>query len=106
MQYYSFLARPKPETAAAQEYGGAYVNCWINRDDPDVAESEARAYIEDGDWSIQAKEEDFVVRTDDDMEDGGIPFKDGDEHYYREAQEHGACYVFHTWPVGTDEDDV
>ena len=55
--------RPKPETAAAQEYGGAYVNCWINRDDPDFAETEARAHIEGGEWSIQAKEACYVFHT-------------------------------------------
>ncbi|HLF83972.1 MAG TPA: hypothetical protein VI837_07360 [Blastocatellia bacterium] len=105
MRYYCFVAKPKPESAVAQEYGGAYVNCWVSGDDPELAESEARAHIDASGWRIEAKEEDFVVCTNDDIDDEAIPFKKGAEQYYKAAQEDGACYVFHTWPLGTDEAD-
>ena len=61
MRYFTFVARPKPDSAAALELGGAYVNCWMDRDNPDVSEREARADIEDSGWSIEVKEEELTT---------------------------------------------
>ena len=45
MFYFRFEARPKDTDQHAIEAGGAFINCWIQGDTPEEAESYARGAI-------------------------------------------------------------
>jgi hypothetical protein len=99
MYFFAFRSRPKPENENKGKHGGAYINCWIDQHSREEAEEIARQYIGDSGWIVEAKEEDRSTYEEDYAES-----KDGLE-YYQKAQKEGSCFVFHTWPIGLDENE-
>ena len=61
MFYFRFEARPKASSATRSHAGGAMINCWIESDTREEAESYARGSIADQDWEISRLEEAGVV---------------------------------------------
>ena len=77
------------------------VNCWINTDDPDVADRMARAAVERNGWS--------VIKTDHAGPHARAQESEGGVRYFDEAVAEGESCVFHTWPrislVEPDDND-
>lgn len=99
MYFFTFLSQPKPGNDSYSQYGGAYVNCWINSEKQEEAEEIARQCIDGFGWTVEAKEEDHVIYEED--------YADSEEglECYRKAEREGSCFVFHTYPLGPHEDD-
>lgn len=100
MWFFNIEATPKPDTEQAGKLGGAYINCWINSQLQDGAELLAKFYIEEAGWTPKQIEDSVWVEKED--------YTDGAENlkYYLEAEEEGASFVFHHWPVnGEDEEE-
>jgi hypothetical protein len=93
MFYFRFEARPKNTSEHAGKADGAFVNCWIQRDTPEEAESYARGAIADQDWSITGLEDSRSVTRDTQPSDS--------LHYFEQAELDGEVFVFHTWGDGT-----
>lgn len=97
--FFTFLAVPTPE-AQETDKGGAYVNCWIQGDDPDVAEERATDLIFEYGWAVESLEsQDVVTREDyaDDEESRG---------FYDQALVENEVLVFTMWPRGEEEEPV
>ena len=99
MYFFNIQATPKPGTEKAEEVGGAYVDCWINFVLQDGAELLARYYIEQSGWIPGEKEDERWVEAEDYEDEPQLL------QYYQEAEEDGACFVYHTWPVDGEDDD-
>jgi hypothetical protein len=56
MFYFRFEARPKNTSLESAKVGGAMINCWIERETREEAESYARGSIADEDWLITGLE--------------------------------------------------
>ena len=90
MVYLVFEAMPDQETATRENVAGAYVNCWVDTDDPVDAQGRARSRIADEGWTIVGLEECRVVDT---ARYAGTPtFR-----YIEEAFERGVSLVYHYW---------
>jgi hypothetical protein len=76
---------------AFEKYGGSYVNCWIRADSPEEAGRIADRDIEDDGWLIEGVRKPMQIET--------TP-SESTAKYFIQAEQDGACYVFHTWPVG------
>ena len=98
MYFFTFEAVPRHDSTPANEAGGAYVNCWVRAGSWIEAELKARADIGHSGWLISRKDDqEWVVAADYDDRPDLL-------EYYRSAVKDGACYVYHTWPLGLDEE--
>jgi hypothetical protein len=90
--YLCFEVTPKPDSPHAQRWGGAFVNCWIDRASFQKAERVARRHIEKQGWSMSKLDEarEIIVGEYDDE----APGKD----YFEQALVDGEVFVFYTWP--------
>ena len=93
--YFRFQAHPKATSGKAADTGGAFINCWIQRDTAEEAESYARGAIADEDWAISRLEESFAV-TRETQDPPAL-------RYFAQAEIDGEVFVFHTWPVGAQD---
>jgi hypothetical protein len=93
---FQFEARPKATRPNANEVGGAMINCWIQRDTLEEAESYARGSIADEDWTILRKEEGFLVTRDTQDPEG--------MRYFKQAEIDKEVFIFHTWPLNAPDD--
>jgi hypothetical protein len=93
---FQFEARPKATHSHANQVGGAMVNCWIQRDTLEEAESYARGSIADEDWTILRKEEGFLVTRETQDPEG--------MRYFEQAEIDKEVFVFHTWPLNAPDD--
>jgi hypothetical protein len=91
---------PSLGSANLETAGGAYVNCWVEASSEREARGQTSAAIEESGWTILAIEEQCREVTDGECAEGD----EGLEHY-RQAVMDGECYVFHQWPVETQEGD-
>jgi hypothetical protein len=95
--FFTFLATPTPE-AKEQEAGGAFVNCWIQSDDPDEAEERATDLIYDYGWTVDSLENEALVTGDDYLDD------EENRPFYEQALAEDEVLVFHLWPRTGDEE--
>jgi hypothetical protein len=95
--YFLIRARPTPECSEFMEIGGAYVCCWVAHKDLAIAEQIARDAIAEESWNVETVEESFPVSRD---------RYEGDEslEYFERALRDGHALVFHTWPMGCEDD--
>jgi hypothetical protein len=91
--YFRFFGRPKESNTEAADKGGAYINCWINRESQEEAESYARGSIADEDWTIVNLEEAFEASGEDYAQD-----EEG-MAYFKQAEVDDEVFVFHTYPI-------
>ncbi len=98
MYFFNITATPKPGDERNADVEGAYVNCWVNFQLQDGAELLARFYIEEAGWVPGEIEDVSWVEEED--------YRDRPEfmQYFREAEQDGASFVFHSWFAGEDED--
>lgn len=92
-------AIPKPTSPHFEEVGGAYVQCWIDFIQEQGAEHLARYYLEEEGWQpLHVEEVHFLGREDIEDDSDSLP-------YFLEAKQDGLSLVFHTWPIGAEEDE-
>lgn len=98
-------ARPAPESEDAAEFGGAFVNCWVDVDDLRTAERRAVDLIREHGWQPYRFDEwQLVSRATyvDRKPEGGE-----DEVDYREvldeAFEAGVSCIFHQWSADAED---
>jgi len=96
MFYLRFEARPKNTSEHAEKAAGAFVNCWIQRNTPEEAETYARGAIADQDWSITRLEESRSVTRETQLADS--------LQYFEQAELDGEVFVFHTWSTAAHDD--
>jgi hypothetical protein len=76
------------------QYGGAYINCWINVDKHPEAESFARKIIDEEGWIVEGVEESYPI-TLEDYSDNHSP--EGMQSI-KDAIKNGSSFTFHTFP--------
>lgn len=66
MYYIMFEAKPLPDNAESKDYGGVYINWWINSEDSNFAMNRAKNYITNEEWEM-TKVEDCLLLIVKDM---------------------------------------
>ena len=94
--HFTLHAVPKDPTP---ERAGAYVSCWIDFQLRDGAELLARHYLEKDGWT-PGKLEGEARWCEEEHYAGTAELQ-----YFREAEEFGACFVYHSYPLEDDESD-
>ena len=93
MFFFTFHCIPYPGTSDAAEYGGAYINVWINEDDSSIAKGFAEKKIQETDWIILGELEAKEL-------DSGFFSNDSKAHeYYQQALIDKWVIVMHTYPL-------
>ncbi len=91
MYFFSFHSIPiKPEDKL--EFGGAYVNCWIQDSSIHDAEERARTAIEENEWSITDQDNESYETTRDHW------INDDQLEYYDQALIDREVWVFNIYP--------
>ena len=99
MFFFQFEVRPKQTHPKRTEYGGAMVNCWIQRDTQSQAEAVARGWIGGEDWRIVSVEQASLITRETQLAAG--------MQYFEQAEIDGEVFVFFTSPAGAiDESDT
>lgn len=88
-----FHATPAKDKQKSLDVDGAYINCWIEAVDSNVAETIAKVKIEELQWKILKLEEAYEI-SDKDYEDKSEGFD-----YYQQALIDKEVYVIHTYPA-------
>jgi hypothetical protein len=96
--YFMYEAEPEPGTSAAEEHGGGFVNCWIDRPTMGEAEAVAIAMIGEYGWRVVACEE--VEEVDREY------YADNPEglRYFEQAVIDSEVLVFHVYPIDAPEE--
>lgn len=94
-------AVPDSGSDAYGEIGGTYVVCYLPVSSAEIALREATEYLTSEKWVVLQVEEAPAEILE---EQESISREERD--HCREAREAGGCYIFHTYPVGPDEDDT
>ncbi len=92
MQRLIVSAVQNPAFTFDEEYGGAFVNCWIKDQTESGAFDAAREWLATSGWIVKSLESRRSV-TQFDYTCGA----DGAEQY-EQALAEGEAYVFHVWP--------
>src|SRR5688572_28167365 len=92
-----FEATPRRDSTIEADAGGAFVNCWIERESREEAIAVARAMIEASGWIVGEPDEAYPVDSD------TYPMgKDGRE-YFEQALIDKEVIVFHCYPAKDDD---
>lgn len=90
MVYARIEAKPNTTSAEHARYGGALVNCWIQRSSIVEAVSVARRLIAERDWNFEGLEEArFCTREE---------FPEAARKYFDQALIDDEVLVFYTYP--------
>ena len=99
MFFFSYEVRPKQSHPKRDQYGGAFVNCWILRDTQAQAEVVARDWIVNEHWRITAVEEAFPMTRENQAE-----HPDG-MRFFEQAEIDREVFALHVWPVGAPDSE-
>lgn len=91
MFFIQLRVRPAENSPNAVEYGGAYANCWVQREVLSDAMAAAIDLVHDAGWQAETVEEERQVFRE---EFNG----DGLEYFDQAVLDNEVC-VFHTWPI-------
>ena len=90
---YIFLeGKPLPENEESKEFGGAYINCWVNSIYEDNATDMAIEYVHDQGWKVQKILEIFVTNRERYVDQPDIL------ECFSQAIKYGVGAIFYTWP--------
>ena len=95
----TLVARPRENTDAFRESGGAYVNAWIDAASENQALEQAQREVRDAGWTVESVDDVALVQRTDYEED------DPSLEYFDQALLDKEVLVFHTWPVDPQDDD-
>jgi hypothetical protein len=90
MIYVRCEALPNQAIVDRDRCGGAWVNCWVNTEDPTQGEALARQWILEQGWTVVTVEEVRVIPEAEQQEAR-------QRERVREALAHGGSLVFHKW---------
>ena len=95
------VAKPFPENPEAREFGGAYVNCWVDADELRVAETRTLEVIESEAWRPAKFDHWELVSRRFYFENSSLNEDERSEFLNRvdEAFQFGISSVFNTWPL-------
>ncbi len=94
MYFLRLKAVPKAGTPAAKAFGGAFVNCWVDRPGLDKAEAAVRKIVVEQGWEVkEVLTAHAVARTAFEGSSDGVK-------YYDQAKVDKQVLVFHRWPIG------
>ncbi|MDY6941548.1 MAG: hypothetical protein SVU69_00875 [Pseudomonadota bacterium] len=96
MQFLIYHVYPKDNASFRATIGGAYVHCWINRDDLTAAEQIARSELDQAEWVVASLEHCEHVSHD------RRPEEPEALACYEQAKQGEPAFVVHAWP---NEDD-
>jgi hypothetical protein len=99
MLFLAYEAKPRESNEKTSGHGGAFVNCWITGTDKEKADFQARKEIYRAGWIAEGLTEIKIV--DETTFDGN----EKSLEYYNQAKLDGECYVYHTWPIGSEDED-
>jgi hypothetical protein len=97
--YFRFEAVPTTNAGDFNDCGGAMINCWIKEENGELASIKASSHITSNGWKILLLEESFLA--EDGMYAGQESIK-----YFEQAKIDGEVYVYHTWPVDPQDDEL
>ena len=86
------VARPAHGTSEFAEFGGAYVNCWIDEPSEEVAISRATAEVRDSGWIPESVSRILAVTRDECTDN------EEDRANFDLTLTDGVVLVFHTFP--------
>jgi hypothetical protein len=93
-------AEPSADTDDSREYGGAYVNVYIQAASEAAALAAAQREIAQAGWACKAIDRvTYVTREDFTNEDDGL-------ESFEQALIDGVRLDFHTFPIGAEDDDA
>jgi hypothetical protein len=98
MHFFVIEAHPKTSNELYGKVDGAFVSCWANNPLRDVAEAEARAFIEQNGWNADE------LDTAEWVEDDDYPIDKLTREYFEQAKTDGLVVVFHRWDVGAPDE--
>jgi hypothetical protein len=84
-----FLFQFEVKSEQHEKYGGAFVNCWIKREDILIAESVAESMIRGNGWIIHRKIEGVPISRETQLS--------GSLKYFEQAEIDNEVVVFHTY---------
>lgn len=93
----TYHGMPQPELEE-EDVAGAYINCWIEAENFEQADTVARQEIEEMKWRILDLDEAYTVTKEDYLEDTN------ELEYYEQALIDKQVYVFHTYPTEEKEE--
>ncbi len=96
MFYLRFVAHLKETHPERHRVGGSMVNCWLQRNTMEEAESYARGCIADEDWQITGSEAAFAVTRETQAEEG--------MRYFEQAEIDREVFGFYTYPLDAQDD--
>lgn len=88
--------------------GGAFVNCWVNRDDLARAEAIVFTSLTEAGWLVEEIESWEIVTRDLYVHRDTADDDDDDVNYcelFDAALDEGISCLVHTWLAGDDEDE-
>ena len=98
MFFITLEVSPKPIHPRYGEVDGAYASCWVNEPTAALAESVARAGVDEANWDVVELDQLREIAREEYLE-----HPDGLE-LYDQAGLDGLVITFHTWPIGGDEE--
>ena len=95
--YYLMVeAAPNSSNPESKEFGGAYINCWVEASTQKDALKKAKEYIHEENWSFIKTEDVWLAQRQ-----NYIDLPDSLE-CYDEACKIGLSALFNTWPTKDD----
>lgn len=91
-----FQASPLTDRSAG-DVGGAFINCWVQRDTMADADETARKLITDQGWIITEEVEAAEVRREQVDEESGL-------EYFEQCLIDGEVAVFYSYPIEDEEE--
>jgi hypothetical protein len=96
---------PDPNFPDNAEMGGAFVNCWVNRDDLARAEALVLTSLNEAGWLVEEIESWEIVTRDlyvhcDEPEDDDVNYCE----LFDAALDEGISCLIHTWLAGDDNE--
>lgn len=89
--FIQYEVRPVAHSEHAVSVGGAFANCFVVADAPEVAARAALRNFVEGGWEVVEVIEPAFVPDRSDLDEAWLD-------WYDEAARRGECYVFHQWP--------
>ncbi len=91
MFFIQFHVRSQANSPNAAKYGGAHVNCWVERDVLSEARATAIDMIHEAGWHSESVEDERQAYREE--------FEGNAMEYFDQALIDTAVCVFHTWPI-------
>jgi hypothetical protein len=97
LYFVTVRARPRNDDPKCVDFGGAYVNCWVDEPSEDAAVARADAQVRESGWIPEAITDiATVTRRTYERNDQG-------RDHFEQALSDGVVLVFHTFPHQPEE---